>query len=193
MRLRLGFIGILVMLCLGIVFTNADDQPNQKIVLQFESSINHIDDQIAFISEELVLLGASNIEVAASVDGVYVITYVSNYSLEQIQSHLEEFKNDVLPFRTAHDELISIVVQDIKATSGDWNINDIPMIEVRHEWLRAQFQPVLSGNIQTDNELFSNYNHTPSITSQFPDKLFKITIYGLPETRAGPIATNFIV
>lgn len=186
MRVRLGFIGILVMLCLGVMFTNAGDQPNQKILLQFESSLNNSDQQLSLISEQLLSLGATNIEVTSSVHGIYIITYTSDHSLQDVQSFLEEYKENLLPLETTDDGLITIKVEDLQAPSGDWNINDVPMVEVRREYLRAQFQPVLTATTPSETDLFFKGQTIVVLSNQQSQKFSTIFTAGWPETRAGP-------
>lgn len=185
MRVRLGFIGILVMLCLGIMFSGTQ-KPNQQIVVHVESSTLSVDQQLHHLSQHLSNLGSNTIEISHLEDGTYVITYASDRSLLDVRSQLEDYKNGLLIDQHDMVDLISFEVQEIHTPTGDWNLTDVPTIETRREFLRAQYQPVLAGY------LHDKYETTAIEQTEFVRASARLTYFtkvlnnGLPETRAGP-------
>lgn len=193
MRFRLGFIGILIMLCIGVVSLGGFQSPNQKIVLNFESDILQVDEQLEVIGRHLESIGAVGIQVDQTSFRSYTITYASDESLYDVQNALNHYNASLNSSSNLKNPLLHIVVQDISAPSSDWNLTDVPMIEVRREYLRAPYQPVLNAYLESQycnnltsqplccHRLYSSNNHT------------SLVLIGLPETRAGPLNDNLKV
>ena len=196
MKIKLQFLGIILILGLTVHQLDKNLVPNQQIIIEFtDSNYENESKVLTRFKKDLKHLGVSNLSIKKLNSGVLLFTYYSNVKITTVQKvintsvnnnlyisnnnpHQQHPENQKVTFKIQHldeDGLPikglsdhAIVETSVKANRLDTKLND--------------FQ--CSGFIHTKN-FFLNYKSLQNNNCKDLSYTFQLN-YNLPEVRAGP-------
>jgi hypothetical protein len=197
---------IIVLTFLGVVYQQQNTLPNQEIVLQFtDAAVTSVETQntITLVKEQLQKLGADNIQVKATEEGVLKITYYSATNVSHIKKSLSK-ENTLRRDYNLNNQEREPSTLPIENSSISYNLN---VYEIQHgndaDWSFVENNIL---HIKSDNEQLLNPNLFVSVieSDDKEEDSYKIAYktcrnialaisnisHKIPEVRAGPISKS---
>ncbi|MCB0463654.1 MAG: hypothetical protein KDC81_13195 [Flavobacteriaceae bacterium] len=195
---------IIVLTFLGVVYQQQNTPPNQEIVLQFtDVEVTSVETQntIALVKEQLQNLGADNIQVKKTEEGILKITYYSATNVSYIKRSLSE--ENVLTLNgnldnqdrepsnlTIENSSISYNLNVYEIQNGndtDWNFVENSILQIKSDNERLLNPNVFVSVIELDNKEENSYKVAYKISRNIALAIDNMS-HNIPEVRAGPIS-----